>query len=65
MTSMSTDLISEKVIIAPVNSGWCPLRKAKPGPRRETLRCGATFNPLHISEKNPLYKMNDTKKMKF
>ena len=36
------------------NSGWRPRRKANAGPRRETVRCGATFNPLQFYKINPL-----------
>ena len=37
-----------------LNSGWRPRRKANAGPRRETVRCGATFNPLQFYKINPL-----------
>ena len=47
-------------ILGELNLGCRPRRKAKAGPRRETVRCGATFNPLELSYRNLL--INDTKK---
>ena len=37
-----------------LNSGQRPRRQANAARRRETVRCGATFNPLQFYERNPL-----------